>query len=116
MWLTEEHIAIGTKCNRLLCLNLRTSKVTEIPLPHKRVLRGGQQGILGDDAGSCGIHSVVLNPSQDLLATGGEDPADCQVFRVDRGSGAGQDPTFTPSQTLTVRVMLFRDYFASGEG
>jgi WD repeat-containing protein 40A len=76
---TQDNVLLGTKCNKLINLNLKTGKHFEIRRP-PRPLR--TFSTLSDDWGNCGIHSITMNPSGDLIATGGTDPADCDIIRT----------------------------------
>ncbi|XP_077988908.1 DDB1- and CUL4-associated factor 12-like [Glandiceps talaboti] len=80
-WLSENQVIIGTKCNSLMVLDLNTNQRFQIPLlkdEGKETVRDTRFG---------GIHSIAVNPSRMLLATGGEDPNSVAVYKL---------PTFDP--------------------
>ena len=53
---------------------------------------------------NCGMHSISVSPCESLLASGGSNPSDCQIFRILRArSGSVR---LEPSQTLVVRPQL----------
>ncbi|XP_070541875.1 DDB1- and CUL4-associated factor 12-like [Ptychodera flava] len=79
-WLSENQVIIGTKCNTLLVLDLQTKQKFQIPL-----LKG--EGDTLSETRTGGIHSITINPSRMLLATGGEDPNTPAVYKL---------PTFDP--------------------
>ena len=81
---------MGTKCNRLLQWDTATGLVRAIPLPPPP---SRSQPVEDTLWGSFGIHAVVVNPADDMVATGGSQPADCSVLRL---------PNFAPVQTLVV--------------
>ncbi|KAJ3228385.1 hypothetical protein HK099_002890 [Clydaea vesicula] len=106
-WLSSSEIVMGTKCNKLLVLNVETGKKIEIPA----LLIQGEYGLEDDKndedtAGSegeenfqsrkaqlCyGIHSIAVNPSRTLLAVGAGKPTEfIQVYEL---------PTFKPLAVL----------------
>lgn len=101
-WLSDQVVVIGTKCNRLLCLDVATGSVTEIPLPIAQAQPQSSSPVpfSAPRYGNCGIHAIAVSPDQRLLATGGFDPAHCQVFEFDIASDGSNRVTFRPAQTL----------------
>lgn len=87
-WQDLDHILVGTKCNSLLNLELSTGNIQQISIP-SAPLREFSTHTPG--WGACGIHAITSNSAKDLLATGGSDPADCQILSL---------PDFSPVQTL----------------
>jgi len=79
-WVSERQVSIGTKCNKLLVLDLDTKQIANIPK-----LKSSKNSTPADCP--CGIHSIAINPSMSLLATGGENTNDLAVYRL---------PTFDP--------------------
>ena len=105
-WLNHEYVVVGTKCNKLLLVNALTCELREVapPLPQPRRPRSSLAPAEGQGYGSCGIHAAALNPDAQLLATGGANPNDCQVYRVHAGGRPGASaPALAPVQTLVVR-------------
>jgi DDB1- and CUL4-associated factor 12 len=78
-WLDNDRIVCGTKDNKLLELNVNSGNIREIPRPREPPRNFSTQNTAW---GSCGIHCLDINPSGDLLATGGAEPADCVVLRT----------------------------------
>ncbi|XP_078614863.1 DDB1- and CUL4-associated factor 12-like [Branchiostoma floridae x Branchiostoma japonicum] len=75
-WLSANQVVCATKCNKLFVLDLKTGKQVLIPC-----LQGSpSENVRG--AEHCGIHSVAINPSGTLLATGGEDPLTLAIYRL----------------------------------
>ena len=101
-------VVIGTKCNRLLCLDVATGSVTEIPLPIAQAQPQSSSPVpfSAPRYGNCGIHAIAVSPDQRLLATGGFDPAHCQVFEFDIASDGSNRVTFRPAQTLVVSLAV----------
>lgn len=73
-WLDCKNIVYGTKCNKLCILNVLTGKSTVIPM-----VEGPTPP---DPENNCGIHSVEMNPSRTMLATGGENPNNLSVYKL----------------------------------
>lgn len=75
-WMDERQVLVGTKCNRLLVVDVEDSTCREVELPCCRSVQ--------DHAGTvAGIHSIDINPSRTLIATSAQHPADCAVLRME---------------------------------
>ena len=109
-WLSERLAVIGTKCNHLLCLDVVTGRRAEVPLPVTRTqtpthsVANSASGV--PSYGNCGIHAVSFSPDRRLMATGGYDPAHCQVFEIDLPDNNVTQARFRPAQTLMVSVLI----------
>ena len=79
-WVSDRQIVTGTKCNKLMILDLITRQMVQIPS-----LKSSHDSLPADCP--CGIHSIAINPSRTLLATGAENTNDVAVYRL---------PTFDP--------------------
>lgn len=117
-WVNDRLVVLGTKCNTLLLLDVVTSKVQEVPLPRvgrqQRTPLGQavQQSSSGGPADgqtsprgpapSCGIHAMSMSPDGCMLATGGANANDCQVFSVVNTPGTEPGIRLAPCQTLVV--------------
>ncbi|XP_063245083.1 DDB1- and CUL4-associated factor 12 homolog [Bacillus rossius redtenbacheri] len=93
-WLGDRQIAFGTKCNKLMVYDVVTQKLDQIPsLLGRRESAGTQQE-------QCGIHSIQINPSRSLLATGARNSSEVAVYRLPTldpvcvGESAHQDWVF----------------------
>lgn len=74
-WLSDRQVVFGTKCNKLMVYDVQTHKLDQIPsLLSKRDPLGSEQ--------HCGLHSVQINPSKTLLATGARNTCDIAVYRL----------------------------------
>ncbi|KAJ8984641.1 hypothetical protein NQ317_009869 [Molorchus minor] len=74
-WLSDRQVVFGTKCNKLMVYDVVTNKIDQIPsLLSKRDVHGSEQ--------QCGIHSVQINPSRTLLATGARNTCDIAIYRL----------------------------------
>ncbi|XP_028399193.1 DDB1- and CUL4-associated factor 12-like [Dendronephthya gigantea] len=73
-WLDDRNVVYGTKCNKLCILDTCSGKSSTIPM------------IKGETAmeleNNCGIHSLEINPSRTLLATGGDSPNDLAIYKL----------------------------------
>ncbi|VUZ44315.1 unnamed protein product, partial [Hymenolepis diminuta] len=76
-WLTHDEILIGTKCNNLGLLNIKTNDVIDIPL-----LKRYERYQSRNDSCTCGIHAIQKNQSETLFATGGERVNDIGVYAL----------------------------------
>ena len=75
-WLSDHQIAMGTKCNKLMVYDVNTRQMDVIPaLCSPEVTRPPEQQ-------QCGIHSIEINPSRTLLATGALNSNDIAVYRL----------------------------------
>ncbi|XP_057658877.1 DDB1- and CUL4-associated factor 12 homolog [Diorhabda carinulata] len=75
-WLSDRQVVFGTKCNKLMVYDVVTHKIDQIPsLLSKRDLLGTEQQ-------QSGIHSVQINPSKTLLATGARNTCDIAIYRL----------------------------------
>ncbi|CAH0553660.1 unnamed protein product [Brassicogethes aeneus] len=75
-WLSERQVVFGTKCNKLMVYDVVTHKLDQIPSLLSR------RDPLGNEQQQCGIHSVQINPSKTLLATGARNTCDIAVYRL----------------------------------
>jgi len=74
-WLDDRRAIVGTKCNRLLVLDTYTDKYFLMnPLKSHENSNQVQQ--------SAGIHTISINPSRTLLATGSENVNDIAVYKL----------------------------------
>ncbi|KAK9802066.1 hypothetical protein WJX73_010138 [Symbiochloris irregularis] len=107
-WISDRLVVVGTKCNHLLCLDVATGRMAEVPLPPARHIPpradphavNAQSNGLSPVTGNCGIHAIAFSPNRRLMATGGNNPAHCQVFEVDVHEGRQPQACFRPVQTL----------------
>lgn len=79
-WLSEHQVVMGTKCNKMLVLDVTTGQLIRIPSLMSSFRSQAAEC-------PCGIHAIACNPSKTLLATGGEHTNDLAVYRL---------PTFDP--------------------
>lgn len=74
-WIDTDHVIVGTKCNKLLEINVQNGAKREIPLmrsPYPREVPRQQAG----------IHAIALNPSKSFLATGGANVNDLALYTL----------------------------------
>ncbi|XP_074599022.1 DDB1 and CUL4 associated factor 12-like protein [Brevipalpus obovatus] len=74
-WLNERQVIFGTKCNKLIVLDLTNGKTFLIP-------NLKSSGYSEPAKENCGIHCIQINPSRTLLVAGGEYPNDIAVYRL----------------------------------
>ncbi|XP_072038065.1 DDB1- and CUL4-associated factor 12-like [Amphiura filiformis] len=82
-WLSDNQVVVGTKCSKLIVLDLTTKQQFRIPMMRSRKSKLRAQTVaeaLGFGLG--GIHSIATNPSRSLLATQGDSPNDVAVYRI----------------------------------
>ncbi|XP_041465046.1 DDB1- and CUL4-associated factor 12-like [Lytechinus variegatus] len=82
-WISDHQVVVGTKCNRLMALDLNLNHQVSIPM--LRSLPSKKPETL--PMNNSGIHSISINPSGTLLATGADNPNNIGVYRL---------PTFDP--------------------
>ncbi|KAL7295929.1 DDB1- and CUL4-associated factor 12 [Trichogramma pretiosum] len=79
-WLSDRQVVFGTKCNKLMVYDVATQKLDQIPSLSGRNNSTSGMGNVQDQ--QCGIHSVQINPSRTLLATGGRNSNEVAVYRL----------------------------------
>lgn len=77
-WLSDRQVVFGTKCNKLMVYDVVTQRLDQIPS-----LRGRTPSSSDTPAEQqCGIHSLQINPSRSLLATGAKNSNDIAIYRL----------------------------------
>lgn len=74
-WVNRNCVVIGTKCNKLVEINMKTKEKREIPLirsPHPREVPDT----------TAGVHSISINPSRSFMATGGLNVNDLALYTL----------------------------------
>ena len=92
-WLDGRHAVVGTKCNQLLLLDVdaRTGTKVRLPPAHERQPRPAGMDSPGHGVFNAsgpkgsGMHTTAVSPDGRLLACGGSDATDAQIFRIERG-------------------------------
>lgn len=79
-WLNNRQIVFGSKCNKLTVYDILKKETFSIPL--LKCLENRKP-----PASQCGIHSLAINPSRSILATGAENTKDIAFYKL---------PTFDP--------------------
>lgn len=75
-WLSDRQVVFGTKCNKLMVYDVCTHSLDQIP----SLL--GRRDPMGPPDQQSGIHSVQINPSRTLLATGARNTCEIAVYRL----------------------------------
>lgn len=92
-WLNDRQILFGTKCNKLIVLDVLSRKIVQIPS-----LKSSDLSI--PPKNPCGIHALQMNPSKTLVATGALNSNDIAIYRLPTldplfvGEGAHKDWIF----------------------
>ena len=73
-WLSHKQVIFGTKCNKLMVVDVNTRHMDQIPS-----LQSSENSVPPDQ--ECGIHSIEINPSRTLLAPGARNSNDVAVYR-----------------------------------
>ncbi|XP_025199342.1 DDB1- and CUL4-associated factor 12 [Melanaphis sacchari] len=73
-WLSSKQIVFGTKCNKLMVYNVKSHELDQIPSIKGRIDEAVDQ--------QSGIHSLKINPSKTLLATGAYNSNEIAVYRL----------------------------------
>jgi len=78
-WLSHKQVIFGTKCNKLMVLDVNTKNLDLIPS-----LQSSENSLppAAPSQQECGIHSIEINPSRTLLATGARNSNDVAVYRL----------------------------------
>ena len=92
-WLDGRHAVVGTKCNQLLLLDVDARTGTKVRLPPAHERRPRPAGMDSPGHGvfnasgpkGSGMHTTSVSPDGRLLACGGSDATDAQIFRIERG-------------------------------
>lgn len=79
-WLSDRQVVFGTKCNKLMVYDVVKHQLDVIPSLRGSSTRQTLQGPPTDQ--QTGIHSVQINPSRTLLATGAHNPNEIAVYRL----------------------------------
>jgi len=74
-WLSYKQVIFGTKCNKLMVLDVNKKHMDQIPS-----LVSSENSVPPDQ--DCGIHSIEINPSRTLLATAAKNSNDVAVYRL----------------------------------
>ncbi|RUS25713.1 WD40-repeat-containing domain protein [Jimgerdemannia flammicorona] len=106
IWISHDEVVLGTKCNRLIILNVQTNRRCNIPLVSLPDTLGSStgaatgmttKGSLGPNSASAlgrsqddanlgsncsGIRSLAVNPSRTLLAVGAGNPIQIMVYSL----------------------------------
>ncbi|KAI8107295.1 hypothetical protein M9434_001937 [Picochlorum sp. BPE23] len=81
VWYDANSVLFGTKCNRLLMLDMKQKCISEIRKPDRE---SRSEDVYPPNrfssAEKTGIHALSLNPSRTLIATGGTDTRDLIVL------------------------------------
>lgn len=102
-WLNDRQIMFGTKCNKLLVLDIATKKMVQIP-----TLKSNLPPI-----SSSGIHALRINPSRTYVATSADNSNEVAVYKLPT-----LDPVFVGEGAHTDWVFditwLDDEFFVSG--
>eukprot|EP00088_Acartia_fossae_P022591 TRINITY_DN2375_c0_g1_i11.p1 TRINITY_DN2375_c0_g1~~TRINITY_DN2375_c0_g1_i11.p1 ORF type:complete len:467 (-),score=86.19 TRINITY_DN2375_c0_g1_i11:443-1843(-) len=74
-WLSHKQVLFGTKCNKLMVLDVTTKRIDQIPSLESRE---GSRPLLAER----GVNSIEINPSKTLITTGASNSNDVAVYRL----------------------------------
>jgi len=74
-WLSYKQVIFGTKCNKLMVLDVNKKHMDQIPS-----LVSSEDSVQPEQ--DCGIYSIEINPSRTLLATAAKNSNDVAVYRL----------------------------------
>lgn len=94
VWVDNNNVLVGTKCNNLLLLDVLTGRHRHVQLPAKPAVRLGPDLMFNPD-GHCGMHAMDVSPDGRHIVTGGRAAEDAVVLRREG---------CTPVQTFSVRA------------
>ena len=75
-WLSSRQVIFGTKCNKLMVVDLNSKSLHQIPTlesSSKSLMPGSEDG---------GLRSIAINPSRTLLATNGRTSSETAIYRL----------------------------------
>ena len=78
-WTDNATVVVGTKCNRLLCIDVHSSRAKQIVLPK---LKEDKDISSGHPCCAGGIHGVSTNPTKTLLASSGSNCNNLTIFEL----------------------------------
>ncbi|GAB1611029.1 DDB1- and CUL4-associated factor 12-like [Argonauta hians] len=95
-WLDKNLVVMGTKCNKLIVLDVVTGRLFDIPsLKSTTTTTSNNTTVTSSASGSstapnspsvstepCGIHSIEINPSRTFLATGADTTSDLAIYKL----------------------------------
>jgi len=108
-WVSEEHVLVGTKCNKLLEVDVKTGATQEVPVSLRKASTSvaPSSQLQMEDSSKCGIHSVAVSPTGEYVAVGGANPRHCAVLKTNRRLRSCpqtclEPPKYSHVQTMTV--------------
>ncbi|XP_038078252.1 DDB1- and CUL4-associated factor 12-like [Patiria miniata] len=81
-WLSDRQVVFGTKCNKLIVLDVYTGQQCRLPVIKSRTGRIFENGLYTQSLSFGGIHSIAINPSKTLLATGADNPDNVALYKL----------------------------------
>ncbi|XP_022086935.1 DDB1- and CUL4-associated factor 12-like [Acanthaster planci] len=81
-WLSDRQIIFGTKCNKLIVLDVYTGQQCRLPIIKSRTGRVYENCVYTQSLSFGGIHSIATNPSKTLLATGADNPDNVALYKL----------------------------------
>jgi WD repeat-containing protein 40A len=78
-WLSHKQVIFGTKCNKLMVLDVASKKIDHIPSLESRE---SSSATFRPPTAERGVNSIEMNPSKTLLTTGATNSNDVAVYRL----------------------------------